>query len=207
LAAARRVRPAYVKAGAGLVAVCGVGVGVTVASIGGRTPVLQLAVPVAAGQRVAAEDLRTVQVAADGGLGLIPASRQDEVIGRVAAVPLVAGDLVTDAKLGSSAAFPPDGQAVASAALKQGAFPSELKAGDQVAVQLNSETPAAPTGPGPAQAASVMSATVLSVKDADPQGSVVVSLLTDQKSALRIGQAGTAPVSVMVLAPGTAGGS
>jgi hypothetical protein len=204
LAKTRRLRPAYVKAGAGLVAVCGVGIGLTVAGVGGRAPVLQVAVPVGAGQTLSADELRTVDVAADSSLGLVPASRQADVVGRVAAVPLTAGDLVTDAKIGSSSAFPPSGEAVASAALKQGAFPAELKAGDRVAVLLDPDTPAAPGTPPPAG----MLATVLSVKQPDTStGEAVVSLLTDQASALRIGQAGTSPVSVIVESPASTGSS
>ncbi|WP_370370327.1 SAF domain-containing protein [Catenulispora sp. GP43] len=98
-----------------------------------------MAVPIPAGQRVTAEDLRTTGVAADAAVGLIPESQEDQVVGRIAAVPLVAGDLVTEGKIGSSAVFPPAGQAVTSAELKAGSFPAELKAGDQVAVQINAE--------------------------------------------------------------------
>lgn len=209
LASVRRVRPAYLKAGAGLVAVCGVGGGVLLSSIGGRVPVLQVAVAVPAGQKVTAEDLKTTGVAADAGIGLIPGTEKDQVVGRIAAVPLVTGDLVTENKIGSSAAFPPAGQAVASAELKAGAFPVELKAGDQVAVQINTEgqgtalTPQAPTNP----LKNSMLATVVSVKDAQETGSVDVSLLTDEASAARIGRAGSNPVSVIVLAPSTASGS
>jgi len=198
-----------VKAGAGLVAVCGVGGGVLLSSIGGRVPVLQVAVPVAAGQKVTAEDLRTTGVAADAAVGLIPGSQEARVVGRIAAVPLVAGDLVTENKVGSSAAFPPAGQAVASAELKAGSFPAELKAGDQVAVQINAEgqgTAQSPQGPGD-PLKNAMTATVVSVKDAQETGSVDVSLLTDDASAVRIGQAGSNPVSVIVLTPGTASGS
>ncbi|WP_370372610.1 hypothetical protein [Catenulispora sp. GP43] len=45
------------------------------------------------------------------------------------------------------------------------------------------------------------------MKEAQEAGSVDVSLLTDDASALRIGQAGSNPVSVIVLAPGTGSGS
>lgn len=207
LASVRRTRPAYVKAGAGLVAVCGVGIGVAVAGISGRIPVLQMAGPVGAGHRVAAEDLRTVEVAADDGLGLIPAARQSEIIGRIAAVPLVAGDLVTDSKLGSSAKFPPVGEAVTSAALKAGAFPSELKAGDRVAVVMSADASASVSGAAAITPQPAISATVLTVTSTDTQGAVVVSLLTDQGSALRIGQAAASAMSLVVLAPSTAGGS
>lgn len=207
LASGRRARPAYLKAGAGLVAVCGVGGGVLLSSISGRVPMLQVAVPVPAGQKVTAEDLTTTQIAADAGIGLIPASQQDQVVGRVAAVPLVAGDLVTANKIGSSATFPPAGQAVASAELKAGSFPAELKPGDQVALQINSvgQTTPAATPADPLKDA--VKATVVSVKNAQETGSLDVSLLTDSASAMRIAQAGANPVSVVVLAPGTASGS
>ncbi|WP_194924142.1 SAF domain-containing protein [Catenulispora pinisilvae] len=197
------------KAGAGLVALCGVGGGVLLSSVDGRVPVLQVATPVPAGQKVVAEDLRTAEVAADSGVGLIPESQEDQIVGRVAAVPLVVGDLMTGNKVGASAVFPPVGQAVAPAELKAGSFPAELKAGDQVAVQIN----APDQGTGPVSQAltdplkSAMTATVVSVKDAQETGSVDVSLLTDEASAARIGQAGSNPVSVIVLAPGSAGGS
>ena len=209
LASTRRIRPAYVKAGAGLVALCGVGGGVLLSSIDGRIPVLQVATPVPAGQKVVAEDLRTALVAADSGVGLIPESQEGQVVGRIAAVPLVAGDLMTGNKVGASAVFPPAGQAVAPAELKAGAFPAELKAGDQVAVQINAENQGtthvsqAPADP----LKNAMTANVVAVKDAQETGSVDVSLLTDEVSAVRIGQAGSNPVSVIVVAPGSAGGS
>ncbi len=209
LGSTRRVRPAYVKAGAGLVALCGVGGGVLLSSIDGRVPVLQVATPVPAGQKVVAEDLRTAEVAADSDVGLIPESEESQVVGHIATVPLVAGDLMTGSKIGTSAVFPPVGQAVAPAELKAGAFPAELKAGDQVAVQINAQDQVtAPVSQRPADPLkNAMTATVMSVKDAQETGSVDVSLLTDEASAARIGQAGSNPVSVIVLAPGSAGGS
>jgi hypothetical protein len=178
---------------------------VLLSSIGGRVPVLQVVVPVPAGQKVTAEDLRATGVAADAAVGLIPESHEDQVVGRIAAVPLVAGDLVTEGKIGPSAVFPPAGQAVASAELKAGAFPAELKAGDQVAVQINAEGQGSVQVPqAPAVPSKTMTAAVVSVKEAQEAGSVDVSLLTDDASALRIGQAASNPVSVVVLAPGTA---
>ncbi|MEZ0107909.1 hypothetical protein ABH920_001901 [Catenulispora sp. EB89] len=209
LASTRRLRPAYLKAGAGLVALCGVGGGVLLSSIDGRIPVLQVATPVPAGQKVLAADLQTAEVAADSGVGLIPESQEDQVVGHIAAVPLVAGDLMTRNKVGASAVFPPAGQAVAPAELKAGAFPAELKAGDQVAVQINAQDQGSPqVSQAPADPLkNAMMATVVSVKDAQQTGSVDVSLLTDEASAARIGQAGSNPVSVIVLAPGSAGGS
>ncbi|WP_194911434.1 SAF domain-containing protein [Catenulispora rubra] len=185
------------------------GGGVLLSSIDGRVPVLQVATPVPAGQKVVAEDLRTAEVAADSDVGLIPESEESQVVGHIATVPLVAGDLMTGSKIGTSAVFPPVGQAVAPAELKAGAFPAELKAGDQVAVQINAQDQVtAPVSQRPADPLkNAMTATVMSVKDAQETGSVDVSLLTDEASAARIGQAGSNPVSVIVLAPGSAGGS
>jgi len=53
---------------------------------GHRQPVLALAQPVAAGQVITAADLETVRVSAAGPVSLVPASRQDEVVGSTAAV-------------------------------------------------------------------------------------------------------------------------
>ncbi|MCA1684100.1 MAG: SAF domain-containing protein, partial [Actinobacteria bacterium] len=80
----------------------------TAATLGGRTPVLAVARPVAAGQVFTAADVRQVPAVDDAGLGLIPASQATAVVGRTAVVPLLPGTLVTRTVVGQ-AAFPPAG--------------------------------------------------------------------------------------------------
>jgi hypothetical protein len=133
---------------------------------GHRQPVLALAQPVAAGQVITAADLETVRVSAAGPVSLVPASRQAEVVGRTAAVSLPAGSLLAGSDIGTPP--PVKGQVRLGVALKPGAYPPDLAAGQDVDVLA---TPAAAasgsssSGAAPA-ALPVGQAVVLSVSPA-----------------------------------------
>jgi hypothetical protein len=105
---------------------------------GHRQPVLALAQPVAAGQVITAADLETVRVSAAGPVSLIPASRQAEVVGSTAAASLPAGTLLAGSDIGTPP--PLKGQVRLGLALKPGAYPPDLAAGQDVDVLA---TPAA----------------------------------------------------------------
>ena len=105
---------------------------------GHRQPVLALAQPVAAGQVITAADLETVRVSAAGPVSLVPASRQDEVVGSTAAASLPAGTLLAGSDIGTPP--PVKGQVRLGIALKPGAYPPDLAAGQDVDVLA---TPAA----------------------------------------------------------------
>ncbi len=105
---------------------------------GHRQPVLALAQPVAAGQVITAADLETVRVSAAGPVSLVPASRQAEVVGSTAAASLPAGTLLTGSDIGTPP--PLKGQVRLGLALKPGAYPPDLAAGQDVDVLA---TPAA----------------------------------------------------------------
>ncbi|MHB1875001.1 MAG: SAF domain-containing protein [Streptosporangiaceae bacterium] len=131
---------------------------------GHRQPVLALAQPVAAGQVITAADLETVRVSAAGPVSLVPASRQAEVVGSTAAASLPAGTLLAGSDIGTPP--PVKGQVRLGIALKPGAYPPDLAAGQDVDVLA---TPAAAasgssSGSGGAPAAlPVGQAVVLSV--------------------------------------------
>jgi len=133
---------------------------------GNRQPVLALAQPVAAGQVITAADLETVRVSAAGPLSLVPASRQAEVVGSTAAVSMPAGSLLAGSDIGTPP--PVKGQVRLGLALKPGAYPPDLAAGQDVDVLA---TPAAAasgsssSGAAPA-ALPVGEAVVLSVSPA-----------------------------------------
>jgi hypothetical protein len=133
---------------------------------GHRQPVLALAQPVAAGQVITAADLETVRVSAAGPVSLIPASRQAEVVGSTAAASLPAGTLLAGSDIGTPP--PLKGQVRLGLALKPGAYPPDLAAGQDVDVLA---TPAAAasgsssSGAAPA-ALPVGEAVVLSVSPA-----------------------------------------
>lgn len=105
---------------------------------GHRQPVLALAQPVAAGQVITAADLETVRVSAAGPVSLVPASRQAEVVGSTAAASLPAGTLLAGSDIGTPP--PVKGQVRLGLALKPGAYPPDLAAGQDVDVLA---TPAA----------------------------------------------------------------
>ena len=133
---------------------------------GDRQPVLALAQPVAAGQVITAADLETVRVSVAGPVSLVPASRQAEVVGSTAAVSLPAGSLLAGSDIGTPP--PVKGQVRLGVALKPGAYPPDLAAGQDVDVLA---TPAAAasgsssSGAAPA-ALPVGEAVVLSVSPA-----------------------------------------
>jgi hypothetical protein len=137
---------------------------------GHRQPVLALAQPVAAGQVITAADLETVRVSAAGPVSLVPASRQAEVVGSTAAVSLPAGSLLAGSDIGTPP--PVKGQVRLGVALKPGAYPPDLAAGQDVDVLA---TPAAAasgssSSGGASAALPVGEAVVLSVSPASAAG-------------------------------------
>ncbi|MEU7314898.1 SAF domain-containing protein [Streptomyces sp. NPDC007083] len=122
----------WVWGGASAVLVSAVGFTWIVSAVGERADVLVLARDVPAGKVLTAQDLRTVQVAADS--GVIPVERRGEALGRQARVPLVAGSLLSPGMVGHSADFPPKGSSQVTLALEAAAAPSNLARGDRVAI-------------------------------------------------------------------------
>jgi hypothetical protein len=68
-------------------------------SIGHRREVLVLAHSVPRYSVLTRADLRTVRVASDGGLSIIPADRLNSMVGRIAAVDLTAGTTLAEREL------------------------------------------------------------------------------------------------------------
>ncbi|MGP7996430.1 MAG: SAF domain-containing protein [Streptosporangiaceae bacterium] len=137
---------------------------------GHRQPVLALSQPVAAGQVITAADLETVRVSAAGPVSLVPASRQAEVVGSTAAASLPAGSLLASSDIGTPP--PVKGQVRLGVALKPGAYPPDLAAGQDVDVLA---TPAASasgssSSGGASAALPVGEAVVLSVSPAAATG-------------------------------------
>jgi hypothetical protein len=137
---------------------------------GHRQPVLALAQPVAAGQVITAADLETVRVSVAGPVSLVPASRQAEVVGSTAAVSLPAGSLLAGSDIGTPP--PVKGQVRLGIALKPGAYPPDLAAGqdvDVLATPAASASGSSSSGGAPA-ALPVGVAVVLSVSPAAATG-------------------------------------
>ncbi|WP_331773236.1 SAF domain-containing protein (plasmid) [Embleya sp. NBC_00888] len=177
----RRRRHGWLWGGIALVVVAGLVFALLAQRLGDRHAVLALARPVPAGQVIADGDLRRVQVAEDGGLGLFRDGDRAQVVGRVALVPLEAGALLQRSFVGDAQAFPPAGRAVVSVSIKPGGAPAQVREGQRVAV-IEAAQPAATAGTAPATAlpAARVVATVVTVGGAAvTTQDFAVSLLVD----------------------------
>lgn len=129
--------------------------------LGSRERVLVVAEPVAAGQVLTAGDLRSARVSTGSGVQSVPVGDESGVVGRRAAVPLVAGSLLTDSEVGP-APLVGSGSDVVAVGLKAGAYPPDLAAGDRVQV-VPVASSSSGSGTGPATSGTPVGATVLAV--------------------------------------------
>jgi flagella basal body P-ring formation protein FlgA len=153
------------------------------------------------GATIGNRDVVEARVAADSSVHAIPASAIDTVVGRVAAVTLVGGTLVTRAELASGPVIP-EGSSVVGLAIKPGFAPVGLRAGASVQLVLTrpdttgsdqSATDAAPVVL--AEQAQVFDAAVTP----DGQGQIV-SVIVDDPSAPAVAAAGArGEVSIVLL--------
>lgn len=172
--------------------------------LGQRRAVLAVSRPVAAGQPLEAGDLQVVHLASDGPVRPIAAAEEPSVVGRPAAVPLVAGTLLTSAALGPAATLGPD-EAVVAVALKAGQFPSGLGTGTRVLVADTGDAGSAAGGTQagvPAGSALVDSAVVVDVQGPGDTGeATVVSLRLPARDATLVAAASAAGRVALVQLP------
>ncbi len=151
----------------GVLLVLGCALAFTDASLhlGSREEVLVVAQPVAAGQIVTGTDLRAARVSTGSGLDVVLSSQEATLVGRRAAVPLVAGSLLTTSEVGSP---PPVGSGfdVVAVGLKAGAYPPDLAPGDRVQIVPVTSTSSGGTGTVSVTSGSPVGATVLSIESA-----------------------------------------
>ncbi len=216
LAGAGRRRQ-WPRVGIGIVVVAGCALvfAATSLQVGGRTGVLELRASLPAGAVITAADLGVAQVSAPG-VAVLPAAEQASVIGRTAAVPLVAGSLLSPAELGPPRALPA-GSAEVAVALKPGGFPPDLAPGDHVLVVTLPATGTAggsgtgfsggtasaggilPLGPTPAVVVGIQSPGATGATD------TVVSIQVALADAPALADAASAGQASLILVP--AGGS
>lgn len=171
----------WVWGGVSVVVASAVAVGVLVGTVGDRRGVLAVTRDVPVGEVIGPRDLREVQVASEE--GVVPAGQTESVVGKVAAVPLVAGSLLAPEQVGRAAAFPPEGYSEVSFAVEEGDAPEVVK-GARVAVF---------PGPGgeavaveEAELVAPVVGTVTGVAGASsPGGAQVVAVLVESAAAER----------------------
>jgi len=197
----RRRRPALWGLGLALIAGGGAAAAITVSAAGHRLPVLALVGPVPAGEPISAADLTVAHVAADPALNPVPASEEGTVTGRLAAVDLRPGTLLTREEL-STVGIPAAGQALIGVSLKPGQLPARpLSRGDRVLVvptvgQTPSQDPA-----GVKAAGAGLPAVVSEVGAAASDGTAVVDLVINQGDGPGLAQAASAGRLYLVLLP------
>jgi hypothetical protein len=146
------------------------------------TAVLAVARPVPAGKVITEADLTVARIVPDTSVAVVPQSQRGTVVGHTAAVPLLAGTLLSPKQVGA-VAWPPAGQSVIAVAVKAGRAPAGLTVGSGVTVLV--VPPGTGGGSGgnkPVQA----SGAVVAVAAADASGVTVVSLLLSESSALQV---------------------
>jgi hypothetical protein len=172
--------------------------------LGQRRAVLAVFRPVAAGQPLEAGDLQVVHLASDGPVRPVAAADEPSVLGRPAAVPLLAGSLLTTDALGPPATLGPD-EAVVAVALKAGQFPTGLGPGTRVLVADTGDagSVAAGTRAGvPAGSALVDSAVVVDVQGPGDTGeATVVALRLPARDAALVAAASKADRVALVQLP------
>ena len=195
-----------------IILVCALGVAVFTINAGHRHAVLVMARAVDAGTAIRPGDLGETRVASDSGVHVLAATERAQVVGRIAAINLVPGMLVS-LDLVSNESLVASGHAVVGLALKPGQLPSRLRPLDQVML-VETSTASSATGSADGASASapptgnpilVASAQVFDVETAADGQTTVVSVVvtTDQAPLVALASA-RGEISVVLL--GESGG-
>lgn len=188
--AGRRDR-SRVAAGGLVLAVCTLAAVVVYGRVGDRREVLAMARTVEIGQLVQPTDLRVVRVSAPG-LHTVRVADRSRIVGRPAAVRLLAGTMLAADQVGDAARLPA-GTALVGAVLKPGQFPLGLNAGDGVGLVMSSTGLTGGVNPDPIVQTGLSVATVVGVQPAaDAIGNTAVSLQVPVSIAAVIADAGAA---------------
>jgi hypothetical protein len=198
-------------AGVLLVLVCAAAIAIFTAQAGHRRRVLVMTRAVAAGTAIRAGDLGETRVASDSGVHVMAAARRAEVLGRVAAVNLAPGMLISLDVLTTGSLVAP-GHAVVGLALKPGEAPTRLHALDQVMLiqTTTASNSGATAGAGAAEAAPsnpvlVASAQVFDVEAVADGQTTVVSVVVTTDQAPRVANASARDQISVVLLGGSGG--
>jgi hypothetical protein len=195
-----RRRPSLVLTGVLLAVVCAAAFVWLQLNTDRAVDVLAVARPVAAGQVIGPADVRVARLVPDPSVPMVFATEASSVVGRTAAVPLVAGSLVSPAQLGPAAGWPRSGEAVLAVAVKPGRIPVGVVPGARV--QVFTVVAVNATGPS-GVAGSPVVATVVEVRtDVDSSGTTVVSLLVPATATAAVAASGADVALVLLAAQG-----
>ena len=187
-------------AGAALVAVGGLVAAGLVSRAGDRVEVLAVARTVPVGQTIDAADMTMARVPADPALAPVPVAERGQVIGRVAAVELRPGTLLTAGDV-TDTAVPGAGEQLVGVAARPGQLPARgLRGGDRVlAVPVPGDQ--ASTDGIPAEPGDPVPGRVLQVGPPDGEGVVTVDLLVGQDTGARLAAVASTGRVALILLP------
>jgi SAF domain len=195
-----------------LVLFCATAVAIFASNAGHRHPVLVVVRTVRSGSPITARDIGEARVAADPLVHAMAGSERDRVVGRVAAVELVSGTLLTRAEL-SSGPVVAAGFSVVGLNVKLGYAPAGLRPADRVRLVLaSSGANAAADGSQPGAGGQPISGvgTVLTSEaqvfdvtaTPDGQGEIVSVIVDDRGAPLLAADGARGEVSVVLLGGG-----
>lgn len=194
-----RRRPSLIAGAVVLVLAAGLAVGLVVTRAGGKVSVIVVSRPVPAGHTISAGDLTTAQMAGDS----IPAyagNHMDEVIGKIAAVGLVKGEVLNPHMVSTKSPTPP-GYVVAGVLLKPGQLPAGgVSGGDKVTVVLLTSSSQGSTN-GATPTVLEGSVTVTDSASAVDGSGTVVSLLIPKGDVAQLAQANSAGLVAIAEVP------
>ena len=187
----RRGRSRLVLLGVLLAILGAVGAVLVVGQVSRRAPVVAVARPVAFGQTLQAQDLRSVLLPLDSELATVPWDRVGELVGRIATTDLLPGQTVTPDAVTLDGP-PAPGSAVVGVAAEPGRLPATgLRPRDHVLVVDTTETAGAGTD-----------AVVLHVEPGAGGGPAVVDLLVADLNAPNLARLSASGHAVLVLVSG-----
>jgi hypothetical protein len=187
-----------VLVGLAVVVGCALAAVVWSASSAGGDAVLALVNPIARGQVVTLDDLKSVEVSTQEDVGLIPRTESGQVVGRRALAPLPAGALLSASQFATTPPVEP-GEAVVGLALGQGEYPiGEMAPGDVMSVVL---TPGQGGSDGE-EGVLVAAAEIYAVASIGSQGEMFVSLLVAESDVTQVTSAAAGDRVRLVLVAG-----
>jgi SAF domain len=191
----RHVRRGWVGIGVLAIVLAALGSATLFRAIGPSQAYLAVAQDVPVGTQVTQDDLRVVRMNSTPGLSPIPQSQLDDVVGRYAAVPLVAGTLLSMDQL-TDEPVPPSGQQLVAIGLPPDRLPGgTLEAGDPVMLVTTSRQNAEPEDNPRTFAARVHDVQETENRDDD----MVVSLLVSERDGALIASLAAADRLTIVL--------
>ena len=223
--APRERKPALAALAVLLILVGALGATVLVLRAGNKIQAIKVVAPVAQGQSIPASAITEVDVASGTGINYVPWSQRGDLGSFRAATNLVPGTALVGEMLTQRSGLA-SGKVLIGLSLKDGQYPSGLKAGDTVAAYLVSTNGTAVSGSGSgvgsgsakssqsaasggsllAASATVQSATPSTDSNGVSSGNLPVTLIVNQSDAPALAQAASAGQVALVVVPSGSGG-